>query len=562
MTGTTTNRLRGYQAGELDLLAVLETVLDRAPKLLKSGQPNLAFFRAANAALISPESEKDSDHFYQVEFWIELAYQLELLEHADGKLAVTKYTDEFFAQDWQDRLHDVQRAWLDCRDINEIALTPSIELPALKSGRTVDATSDAPLPDARLTSRRAVLDALGDAGSVNDLRRYLKKHDKSFLINHDDDGNWRNVHYKGIRESGGREDLDRDGSWDLVEGAVIRTMINLPLSKLGWIEVDTEGEITHLPEEPAEFAFEVIVQPNFEVMILGDRPDPATLWQISSFSKPAAELRVRKYLLDKKAFSDALGRGRDKDEMIALLDDLSRAPLPQNVRFSLNDWGMLSERIKIWPDGFFIEAEGVEDLSSTLPAALHEKLKTTKLSGGHYVCVDPDAATLREVLPPRRKVLDYSRRLPPVVEPAQGLVLRAQYEELHLRARQVLNMITRELSTDRFELDRMKVRDAAHALGVDRLRDSLKDILARPLSPALSLALRTWAGEFEPVFAGMAEVLICDHPEQAELLDELPEFQPLLKRRLARGIYLLNDDATAEAHELLKRIGVEPKDKV
>ena len=282
MTGTTTNRLRGYQAGELDLLAVLETVLDRAPKLLKSGQPNLAFFRAANAALISPESEKDSDHFYQVEFWIELAYQLELLEHADGKLAVTKYTDEFFAQDWQDRLHDVQRAWLDCRDINEIALTPSIELPALKSGRTVDATSDAPLPDARLTSRRAVLDALGDAGSVNDLRRYLKKHDKSFLINHDDDGNWRNVHYKGIRESGGREDLDRDGNWDLVEGAVIRTMINLPLSKLGWIEVDTEGEITHLPEEPAEFAFEVIVQPNFEVMILGDRPDPATLWQISS----------------------------------------------------------------------------------------------------------------------------------------------------------------------------------------------------------------------------------------------------------------------------------------
>jgi hypothetical protein len=231
------------------------------------------------------------------------------------------------------------------------------------------------------------------------------------------------------------------------------------------------------------------------------------------------------------------------------------------VRFSLDDWGELSERIRIWPDGFFIEAEGVEDLKSTLGDRLMDALNPARLAGGHYACPVPDAATLREVVPARRKVLDYSRRLPPVVEPAQGLVLRAQYEDLHLRARQVLSLITRELSTDRFELDRIKVRDAAHALGVDRLRDSLKAILSRPLSSALSLALRTWAGEFEPVFAGMAEVLICDHPDQADLLDELPEFQPLLQRRLARGVYLLNPGSTSDAHELLQRIGIEPKDK-
>lgn len=557
----TTNRLKGYQAGEMDLLAVLEVVMDRAPKILKSGQPNLAFFRAANAALSSPDSEKLSDRFFQIEFWLALAFELELLEQTTGVLTVAKYTNEFFEQSWEDRLHAAQQAWLSSRDINEIALSQNIELPALKKGRTVDATSDAPLPDARIASRRVVLDALLEADSIAGLCKYVLKHDESFLINHHDDGNWRHVHYKGIREAGGRVDLERDGSWDLVEGEVIRTMVNLPLSRLGWIDVDDEGNFTPLSPDQPEFAFEVIVQPNFEVMILGDRPDPATLWRIASFAKPVPEDRVKKYILDKKAFADALGRGASKEDMVSLLAELSRAPLPQNVRFSLDDWGMLSERIKIWPDGFFIEAEGVEDLSNTLPAKLREKLNPEKLAGGHFVCPDPDAATLREVLPPRRKVLDYSRRLPPVVEPAQGLVLRAQYEDLHLRARQVLTLITRELSTDRFELDRIKVRDAAHALGVDRLRDSLKDILARPLSSELSLALRTWAGEFEPVFAGMAEILICDHPEQAELLDELPEFQPLLKRKLALGVYLLHDGATSEAHELLQRIGIEPKEK-
>ncbi|MDC1141484.1 helicase-associated domain-containing protein [Planctomycetota bacterium] len=560
MSKTTTNGVSGYIAGEMDLLSVLETVSDRNPKLLKSGAPNLAFFRAANRVLLTPDSEQDSDRFYQVEFWLAISFELGLIEINDHKLSLSRAADEFFEQDWSDRLHAAQDAWLQSRDINEIALTPTLELPGLKKGRTVDATSDAPLPEVRISSRRAVLEALDQATSIGALCKYLKKNDKGFLINHDDDGNWRHVFYKGIRESGGREDVERDGSWDIVEGAVIRMMVELPLSRLGWLTVDDQEQISLLDDEDAEFAFEVIVQPNFEVMILGN-PDPATLWQISRFSKPSPEERVKKYILDKKAFADALGRGHNKEDMVALLDELSRAPLPQNVRFSLDDWGELSERIRIWPDGFFIEAEGIEELQKTLGAKFLDTLSPQLLAGGHFVCPDPDAATLREVLPPRRKVLDYSRRLPPVVEPAQGLVLRAQYEDLHLRARQVLSSITRELSNDRFELDQIKVREAADALGVDRLRDSLKDILSRPLSSALSLALRTWAGEFDPVFAGMAEVLICDHPEQADLLDELPEFQPFLQRRLAKGVYLLKPDSTAETQELLRRIGIEPKDQ-
>ncbi|MHC4841848.1 MAG: hypothetical protein ACYTDT_13000, partial [Planctomycetota bacterium] len=329
MTGTATNRLRGYHAGEMDLLAVLETISDRAPKLLKSGAPNLAFFRAANQALLTADSEQHSDRFYQVEFWLALSYELGLVEHVDSKLAVAKATDEFFDQSWEDRLQAVQGAWLQSRDISEIALTPTLELPGQKKSRTVDATSDAPLPDARISSRRAVIEALENANTLGGLCKTLLRQDKSFLINHDDDGNWRNVYYKGIREAGGREDLERDGSWELVEGAVIRTMVELPLSKLGWLEIDEREKLSQLVDEPDEFSFEVIVQPNFEVMVLGDRPDPATLWKISRFSKPVPEERVKKYLLDKKAFADALGRGSNKEDMVALLDELSRAPLPQ-----------------------------------------------------------------------------------------------------------------------------------------------------------------------------------------------------------------------------------------
>ena len=516
---------------------MLEVVIARGPKVLKNGLPNLAFFRAANVALAQPDAEPEGVGFVQVEFWLSLCRALDLVMVVDGKLDVSPEADRFFSLTSDERLRALRKAWIESRDLNEFALTPDLELPALRKGRTVDVTWDVPTAERLVDARRELVDLVADLPGETPLPQLVhqleRKHPNLF-INHDNDGSWRQVYYRGIRERGGREDVERTGNWELVEGAIIKLMCALPLSRLGWIDFD-EGTLAIAPlaDGPADApAFEVVVQPNFEVVALGDRPDPSALWRLARFTTPQPEGRVRKYVLERKPFSDALGRGENADVLTDFLAGLSRSPIPQNVRFSLNDWATLSERIKIWPDALLIEAEGVEDLATSLPQALMHALEPARLSGGHYVCPAPEIGMLREILPPRRQALDYSRRLPAVIAPTDSTDLSAQREELHLRARQLLALVSTSRGTDRYVLDPKLVAQSAEALGFEELLRRIREGMSRPLSAPLSLALRTWSGEFPRPYAGGAEVLLAENREQSDLLDELPELQRWIDRRV------------------------------
>ena len=79
--------------------------------------------------------------------------------------------------------------------------------------------------------------------------------------------------------------------------------------------------------------------------------------EAGSLHPPRPEGRVRTYVLERKPFADALGRGEGRcagrvpGRAVAFADSAERS-------VSLDDWATLSERIKIWPDALLIEAEG------------------------------------------------------------------------------------------------------------------------------------------------------------------------------------------------------------
>lgn len=565
MTNAAANLTRRFRAAELDLLSVLEVVVARAPKVLKSGLPNLAFFRAANEALAEPDTEEAGGGFTQVEFWVHLARGLELITTAEGNLTVTPAADEFFELPIDARRERLQEAWLSARDINEFEMCPELELPSLKKGRTVDVTTDVPEQADIIHGRHELVRMVREITAETPLRQFIRDvHNRApnTFINHDDDGSWRKVHYRGIREAGGREDIERDGNWTVVEGAVIRFMIDHAVSRLGWIEYDPRTEMLNPVPDTAEPApeFEVVVQPNFEIMILGDRLDPSSLWRLARFTTPAHEARVRKYVLERKPFADALGRGADAEELTAYLAGLSRTPLPQNVRFSLRDWATLSERIKVWPDALLIEAEGVEELEKSLSEQLRQAFGAARVTGGHYACPAPGAAAMREHVPARRKVFDYTRRLPPVIEPGEDTTLRARREELHLRARQLLDLVSRSEATDRYELHPERVVQSARALGAEELLRRIREGMSKPMSAPLAMALRTWSGEFSRPYAGGAEVLLAENLDQAGLIEELPQVKRWIERRLSPGVYLLRPGGTKNVHDELEKLGIELRD--
>ncbi|MCC6464832.1 MAG: hypothetical protein IT463_05775 [Planctomycetes bacterium] len=557
-------QLKGFRTGDLDLLAVLEAVLARAPKVLKSGLPNLAFVRAANAGLQQPDDESEGHGFPQVEFWLTLARELSLLEVEGDRLVVSAAADAFYGLETRRRRDRLREAWLDSRLLNEFALTPELELPGLKRAGTVDVATDVPGAEAMAAGRRAVLQFVSHLAGETPLRRLwsqMQAEAPGFVISHAEDASWRNVYYRGIRERSGRADVERSGNWQIVEGALIAFMCELPLARLGWVEFDRKrGVVEPLPETDEGGAdFEIIVQPSGEILVLGDRLDAGALFRLARFALPSPEGRRRRYQLDKKYFTDALGRGCSASGLLDFLAGLSRSPLPQNVRFNLEDWSALSERIKIWPDALFIEREGVEDLAALLPAALREKLGTTVLSGGHLGCPMPGDAELRQMLPPRRKLLDYARRLPPVVAPLEGLGLSAPSEDLHLRARQVLALVATRQSADRWELDQALVTASAKAMGAEELARRLDEALSRPLSAPLTVALRSWTGEFPVPFVGQAELFLCDNPVQAELLEQQPRFRAWVERTLGRGAFLLRLGGAEAVRAMLKELGISPR---
>lgn len=564
MKGAAIDPRKGYRAGELDFLSFAETVIDKQPRVLKNGLPNLAFFRAANAVLVTPDDEAEGHGFPQVEFWLTLARDLEMVGVTGDKLNVTPAADAFFALPFIERRARMREAFLNSRELNDFALINEIELPGLKKGGTVDMVADAPDAEARVSARKRVLEfvtASDGETRIARLSQLMQRTASSFVIDHSDDGSWRKVYYRGIRERSGREDVERDGGWDRVEGAYIRWLIALPFSKLGWVDYDaTRESFEALDAEEGEPNFEIIIQPNFEVLALGDRIDAGQLWRIARFARPAMEGRVRKYILEKKPFTEALGRGLNAAALVAMLAELSRKPLPQNVRFSLDEWGASSERMKIWPDALVIEAEGVEDLNTLLSQAMREKLGLTRISGGHFAGVAPDPAAMRDHLPPRRTVLDYSRRLPPVIAPQQGLRLHAPAETLHLRARQLLELIAKRQSADYWLLDPALTRAASAAMGPEELRKRVTEALTRPLEHAHALALRGWSGEFTPAFAGSAELFLCENDDQAELLEQLPDFTSWLDRKLGKGAYLLRQGGAPAVRKLLESYGIKLRD--
>lgn len=555
----TAGQIQGYRHGELDLLSVLEVVIALKPRVLKGGVPNAAFFKAANEALLEPDDESEGTGLRQVEFWLALARSCGLLRNADGRLEPGSEADRFFAQPYEERRRILREAWLDCAELNELALVPELELPGLKKARTVDVVSDVPPAQRVSAMRRALVRLLGEVKGetpLNTLVALCEKNARDVLINHADDASWRNVYYRGIREHGASEDLERAGNWRLVEGGFVRVLCELPLSRLGYIVYDPKTRVLEpLDDSVPAFAAEVVVQPNNEVIMLGEQPDVAMAWKLARFAVPVPARRVRKYQLEKKRFAEALGRGHGADELIELLTKLSRTPLPQNVKYALSDWGEHTERIRIWPDALLIEAEGVEDLEQALPRALLEKFAPARLSGGHRVCPAPDAQALRSLMPPRRALFDYSRALPRVMRPGKGVWLEAPRETLHFRARQVLALLTRQEGADRYQLDAARVAEAAQRLGAKEIRGRLESSLAEDLSPELALALRSWSGEFGSVFVGNAELLMCDDGDQAMALALVPEFAGWIERQLSPTAFLLRPGAGGRVREYLRKLG-------
>ncbi len=169
--------------------------------------------------------------------------------------------------------------------------------------------------------------------------------------------------------------------WDGLEGTLVRAALRGPLHWLGVVDlgggpdpdrfrvsatgramIAALGDVgaAHaltLPTEPGR----VVVQPNFEIVVVGDVPLPL-LFQLGEVAVLAQADRAIAFQITRESVFAALAAGWTGDQIQHLLSKASATPLPQNVVRSLRDWAAAQEQIVITP--------GAALLSVTDPALL------------------------------------------------------------------------------------------------------------------------------------------------------------------------------------------------
>ena len=91
----------------------------------------------------------------------------------------------------------------------------------------------------------------------------------------------------------------------------------------------------------------LVVQPSFEVIVLDAAANLGLVAQLDDFAERASLDRAATYRLTREAAVRGLDRGHSVQWMVGLLESASATPLPQNVRFSLEEWSRLYERIHV-----------------------------------------------------------------------------------------------------------------------------------------------------------------------------------------------------------------------
>lgn len=201
-------------------------------------------------------------------------------------------------------------------------------------------------------------------------------------------------------------------SWDSTDGEMITGILASSLHEFGLITTGyqtanagqdeweqrnpTAFQFTELaaevlwkqqPETLPAAARPLIVQPNFELILL--QPDYRTLYTLLPFARVNQVEMVSQLSLTQESVRHGVEAGMSIESIIQTLKDLSQKDLPQNVLYSLQDWGRLYKSATISQIVLLeVESEGAADeicASSKLRALELRRLGPRAIAVGNQV---------------------------------------------------------------------------------------------------------------------------------------------------------------------------------
>ena len=363
-----------------------------------------------------------------------------------------------------------------------------------------------------------------------DLIAHIKRNDYAFLLERRrgsvGQGNFYTSPYYGLNNPYGLSFGVRNEAegWELVEGGFIVNVLTGPLHWMGLVELGYErggGEnirpvafrltpagawLIGGGEAPQfiESGGKVIVQPNFTLLALEPVSD-AVLNDLDHFAESQGGERAMAYQLTRESLYRAQQSGWDAARVVAFLEAHQGAPIPANVKRSLEEWEATHRRITFHRNVCVVQFAD--------PQAEHELMDALKpfeprAIGQHFKVIEQHTAD--EVARALRQA-GWMPVLQPTGETATRGMLRAN-DEGEVTFTQAapsvyaLGELARfaDLSAGKSDgghkqaaITAASVRAAMTAgMSLDQLLTTLTGLHAGPLPAALEQKIRTWSRFF------------------------------------------------------------------
>lgn len=314
------------------------------------------------------------------------------------------------------------------------------------------------------------------------------------------------------------------GPYDLAPAAVLF----VPGPVLELLRQPATAAAPDAPSEPPPSlsAGRLLVQPSYTVLALPPLDEP-TLARLGSFAEKIRIAEVGEFRLTQAALFAAVERGADVAETIGFLEQRSGVPLPQNVRYTLNDWAKAFAQVRLYRDAALLEGS---------PALLDELERAPSIAPLVVRRLTPERLLLSSAVAAERALVALDE-LPQLIDYG-ATVGRARFtlaadntitpDANDLLLPLALRRIAEPRADGRFQLTPERVR-AAVADAPDGLTGLLKWLRENsgPLSAEMVGRLRVWTLSRDAVV--LEQPLLLRLP--ADLLADLrgqPELAPLL----------------------------------
>ncbi|HET8628436.1 MAG TPA: helicase-associated domain-containing protein [Thermomicrobiales bacterium] len=397
--------------------------------------------------------------------------------------------------------------------------------------------------------------------------------------------------YRGLvrADSRGRERrLHKERDWGEVEGAYVAQVCGEPLVWLGLVDAGYESgaerpvavRLTDLgarlfapaaaTDEPVAAGTTLVVQPNFEVLVLDALAHLDLLASLDAFAEARGLDRAAVYTLTRPAFVRGLAAGWTEERIVAMLEGGAGAPLPQNVRHTLGDWAREYERVHLRRAAALLETPDA--------ATLDRLLARPAVAGYVDRRLAPTVALLRADVPAAladaieaagamAQVVDYAVDEPQILDlNGPGEIVVSRWDDEPYLDYRLARFADRGAPADgrsagaTYRVDQQSLaRARENGVTIDEILSFLGYKARVGLSPDDIVTLRGWAGYYTPFrYAGVRAVELPPTVNWGDL-NRVKALRPLILRILSASLALIREDHWPEFEAALTARGIALK---